>query len=341
MIPISKHILVALFFLFSILSRAGPPAPAFASDEYQKDPGPFKVEFMEYDWVDSDRNRQVPARIYYPKSTKRPSPVIIFSHGLGGSREGYEYLGRHWASYGYVSVHVQHRGSDEALWKDRALPVLRLGRAMMDPKNSINRALDVRFAIDRMEKLNVEKSPFQGHLDTDHIGVAGHSFGAFTTLAVAGEVFSGLEGREFSFTDPRVKAAIAMSPPVPSNKERIERAFSRIMVPCLHMTGTKDDSPMGGTTAQDRRIPFDHINGADQYLVIFQDGDHMVFAGQERTGRGDQDLVIQDLIRMSSAAFWDAYLKGSSEARSWLAKGGFKSVLANNGTFEEKLKSGF
>ena len=39
--------------------------------------------------------------------------MIVFSHGLGGTRDGYEYLGRHWASYGYVSVHLQHKGSDD------------------------------------------------------------------------------------------------------------------------------------------------------------------------------------------------------------------------------------
>jgi predicted dienelactone hydrolase len=334
--------LIIICSMASILAVQTMHAPPCRGEEYAKRPGPFKVETIEYDWIDAKRNRQVPARIYYPKNAKKPSPVIIFSHGLGGSREGYEYLGNQWAGYGYVSVHVQHRGSDAVVWQKQGLPVLRLGRAMMDPKNSINRPLDISFAIDQMEKLNAEKSPFEGRLDLEHIGVAGHSFGAFTALAVAGEVFVGLGGKELSFLDHRVKAVIAMSAPVPKNSDRIERAFNQIKVPCLHMTGTRDNSPMGEATAEDRRIPYDHINGADQYLVVFQDGDHMVFAGPERTGTSeDRYVIIQDFIRMSSTAFWDAYLKGSTEARQWLAGGGFESALADNGTFEEKLAKGF
>ena len=47
--------------------------------------------------------REVPVKISdYPASGGR-CPVVIFSHGLGGSRDGDQYLGRHWASHGYVS----------------------------------------------------------------------------------------------------------------------------------------------------------------------------------------------------------------------------------------------
>jgi predicted dienelactone hydrolase len=54
-----------------------------------------------------------------PATGPGPFPVIVFSHGLGGSREGYKYLGRHWASYGYVAVHVEHLGSDTAAFTKR------------------------------------------------------------------------------------------------------------------------------------------------------------------------------------------------------------------------------
>ena len=153
----------------------------------------------------------MPVKLYFPKTGNGPFPVIIFSHGLGGSRDGYEYLGRHWASHGYVSVHLQHKGSDTAVWKDQANPMEAMRQAVKDLRNSINRPLDVRFAIDQMEKMNRDKGPLHGRLDLGRVGMAGHSFGAWTTLAVIGEVFVGLGGREISLADPRVKAAIAMS----------------------------------------------------------------------------------------------------------------------------------
>ena len=36
---------------------------------------------------DAARNRDIPVRIYLPANTA-PEPVILFSHGLGGSRDG-------------------------------------------------------------------------------------------------------------------------------------------------------------------------------------------------------------------------------------------------------------
>ena len=54
----------------------------------------------------------MPVKIYYPVDLSEPAPAVIVSHGLGGSREGYAYLGRHLASHGYVVVHVTHLGSD-------------------------------------------------------------------------------------------------------------------------------------------------------------------------------------------------------------------------------------
>jgi hypothetical protein len=108
------------------------------------------------------------------------------------------------------------------------------------------------------------------------------------------------------------------------------------------MTGTLDDSPIGETGADDRRLPFDHISGQDQYLVIFEGGDHMIFSGRGRgaaaAGRASKDAHFQDLIRQSSTAFWDVYLRGEEAARRWLAGGDFEAVLGASGRFEKKLK---
>ena len=69
---------------------------------------------------------------------------------------------------------------------------------------------------------------------------------------------------------------------MPRNKEQLDKAFAGIRIPCLHMTGTLDDSPIGETKAAERRLPFDHIRGADQYLITFIGGDHMIFSGRAR-----------------------------------------------------------
>jgi hypothetical protein len=108
------------------------------------------------------------------------------------------------------------------------------------------------------------------------------------------------------------------------------------------MTGTLDDSPIGETNAADRRLPFDHIGGAEQYLVIFNGGDHMIFSGRPRNAAGaraEKDALFQDLIRQATTAFWDAYLTGDARAKSWLSRGGLASLLGGDGTLETKRVS--
>lgn len=324
----------------TVNTKAGP---------YKNLAGKFGVAVVRYNWQDAKRNRPVPVKIYYPVTGDGPLPVVIFSPGLGGTREGYEYLGRHWASWGYVSVHLQHLGSDDAVWKTTALAdrIRAMRAVLLDPAVSLNRPLDVSFAIDTIEKMNRDQGPLKGRLDLGKIGIAGHSFGAWTTLAAVGQVFILPGGKEVSLADPRIKAAVPMSAGPPARQGQLDRAFGSIKVPCLHMTGTLDASPLLDTPASDRRVPYDHIKGGDQYLVTFKDGDHMIFSGhvastwQVPGSGGDpaKDGLFQDLILQSTMAFWDAYLKRDAEARQWLSQGGFKAVLDENGTLEAKLKA--
>ncbi len=216
-----------IFLIFSIAVAAigllYPAANALAEKPaaaYTSHPGGYAVETATYDWTDKSRHREAPAKIYFPKTGRGPFPIIIFSHGLGGSRDGYEYLGRHWAGCGYVSVHLQHKGSDTAVWKGQARPMEAMRDSIADPQNAVNRLLDVRFAIDQMEKMNRAEGPLKGRLDLSRIGMAGHSFGAWTTLAAIGETAVQPGGREPSLADPRIKAAIAMSAPAPAIRRR-------------------------------------------------------------------------------------------------------------------------
>ncbi|MCL6566039.1 MAG: acetylhydrolase, partial [Acidobacteriia bacterium] len=286
-----------------VLSVAAAPANQNVLP-YKPEAGPYRVEFVRYDWHDARRDRNVPVKLYFPASGDGPFPVIVFSHGLGGTREDYAYLGRHWASHGYVAVHLQHLGSDDAVWRGSPDPMESLRRAVRDPAAAIHRPLDVSFAIDQLERLQAEDSPLRGRLDLEQIGVAGHSFGAFTTLAVAGMVLA-LPGEERTMRDPRVKAAIPMSAPVPERREHLGRMYGAIAIPCLHITGTLDYSPITPQTRpEDHQLPFEHSRGPDKYLLVFEGGDHMVFSGVRRrqAARADVELdpVFHSLIRQAT-----------------------------------------
>lgn len=302
---------------------------------------PYAVGSLEQTWHDASRDRDVPVKIYYPTRDGAPAagefPVIVFSHGLGGTREGYAYLGEAWAAHGYVSVHVQHLGSDDSAYKHTLRPLRKLARAFLNPENQRNRPLDIRFAIDRLTALQTDPSfPLHGHLQLSEIGVAGHSFGAYTAMAIAGQAYEPGSGDGISMYDPRVKAVIAMSTPVPKEK-RAQETFAAVKVPVFHMTGT-DDAVTGreGTPAVDRRIPYDRTTHATAYLIIFKGGDHMVFSGRGRRRAKPTDARFHAIIIKASDAYWDAYLKHDPVQLAWLEYGGLESYLGSNGTFEQK-----
>ena len=254
--------------------------------------------------------------------------MIVFSTGLGRSRDDCAYLGRHWASCGYVAVHVQHKGSDNDVRQGSLRPKKELQRAFYDPRNVRNRPLDLIFVIDQLEQLSRNGSVIGDRMDLDHIGVAGHDFGAQTAMALAGQVLPG----QITFPDPRVKAVVAMSTPVPLGQVPLDVAYGDVSRPCLYITGTADNSIVATTRASQRRLPFDHTQGADQYLVTFYGADHLMY-----TGSSARDATFQRLIAECSTAFWDAYLKDDAPARAWLAEGGIKSHLGAAGWVEKKL----
>lgn len=98
------------------------PLVAQEAETYRVEAGPALTATLELDWHDTARGRDVPVRVWYPVlapgAAAEPCPVVVFSHGLGGSRYSYAVWGSHWASWGYVVVMVQHLGSDDAIWRD-------------------------------------------------------------------------------------------------------------------------------------------------------------------------------------------------------------------------------
>ncbi|MBC7782281.1 MAG: hypothetical protein H7144_00460 [Burkholderiales bacterium] len=324
-----------LINLFALTCLAAPSTQPVALP-YAPDRAPLLTRSSRLEWNDDARNRSVPAKIYSPASGNGPFPVIIFSHGLGGSSEGYEFIGRQWAANGYIVVHLQHKGSDDKVWRGQANPGEALKRAA-NAENSVARARDVSFVIDQLTQLN-DQPEWKGRLDLEHIGMSGHSFGGQTTMLIAGEKLGGNAGEKLlgKLSDPRVKAALPMSPATPRHHDKLDEEFGAIKIPVFEMTGTLDVSPLGETTAADRRIPFDHMNDHAAYLLTLTDGDHMVFSGRARRQFKPTDARHHEIIRISSTGFWDAYLKDDTVAKAWLRDGAFKTSLAGDGAFEQK-----
>jgi predicted dienelactone hydrolase len=287
------------------------------------------------DWQDTKRNRTVPVKLYLPTSGSAPYPVVIFSHGLGGSREAAGYLGDCWSQHGYLCVFVQHPGSDKSVWESARgagrQAILSTLKPAANAEQAVNRAEDIKFVLNELERRNQNDPLLKGKLKLSEIALSGHSFGAGTTLSVAGQIYG---QRGALAKDERIKAAIYLCPPVAKGDP--EQSYHGINIPGLLLTGTLDDSPINDTKAADRRIPFDHIKGPQQYFVNIIGADHATFGGRAFRAQTDKDEKFHEIIEKVSTEFLDSTLKGDSTARNWLDSKGITSYLGDAARFERK-----
>ncbi|MCP4628454.1 MAG: dienelactone hydrolase [bacterium] len=269
---------------------------------------------------DSNRNRHIPILIYLPESDQ-PAPVLLFSHGLGGTRKGCIYLGNHWSQRGYLAVFLQHPGSDGNLTKGKSLGErVSALRAAVKGRNGIKnfmwRVKDVPAVLNQLSIWNRQSNhPLNGRLNLSLIGMSGHSYGAITTQAV-----SGMKTRQgiAAFTDPRIKAALILSPSSPRNADA-ETLFGDVKIPWMLMTGTKDLAAVGKATIDNRLAVYPALPPGGKYELVLLDGEHHAFTDRKlrRTGR-KRNPNHHKVILALSTAFWDAWLPNNTAAKNWL-----------------------
>tara|TARA_Y100001934_G_scaffold88768_1_gene110157 strand:- start:3537 stop:4472 length:936 start_codon:yes stop_codon:yes gene_type:complete len=272
------------------------------------------VREYQFEPVDVSRSRTVPLKIYY-RPSPRPQPVILYSHGLGGSRADNGYLARHWAAGGYIAVFMQHAGSDEQVWKSAPREKRRETLFLAaNVQNFLHRNRDVSFVIDTLEVWNRHQAhALNGSMDLSRIGMSGHSFGAVTTLSVAGQKFRGNR----RFPEPRIHAFLAMSPS-PSKQLSHEESFGHLHQPILLMTGTHDGSPVNPALMPAARLEvFKALPATDKFQLVLKGGTHFAFSDKPRY-QNQRNPVHHRAIRAISLKFWEAYLGGAADAKSWL-----------------------
>ena len=276
---------------------------------------------LDADVIDDTRGRTVPIRIFLaPHDPVVPTrrPVVLFSHGLGGSRRGCGYLGGHWAQRGYAAVFLQHPGSDESVWRD--LPAGGRMAAMQDAASAANLRLrvgDVAAALDALASWSMQPDhPLFGSLDLERAGLAGHSFGAQTAQVVGGQSLPFIGRR---LTDPRIKAAAIMSPGTPRGRLDTGDAFAKVGIPWLLLTGTRDEAAIGPQTVESRLAVFPALPAGRAYELVLEGAEHSAFTDRGLpVDRGPRDPSHHRAILAVTTAFWDAFLCGDAAAREWL-----------------------
>ena len=267
------------------------------------DPTLFTTQTFQ--WQDVARGRSVPARLYLPASPKLGEgavPLVVFSHGIGGSMDGYSYLGRYFAAHGYASLHVQHVGSDRLIWWGNPLTLAsRLSNAAQHTE-ALDRVKDVKFALD-----SLLAGPAGKIMDVKQITAAGHSYGANTTMLLVGAKVD-MNGSTVWVKDPRFSAAILISaPPFYGLGEPI-KIVSGIDVPTLHITATADDIQIPGYSSgvADRLALYKATGASTQaakVLAVFKNGSHSIFTDRMGTGGAALNPQVKVATRQLALAF--------------------------------------
>lgn len=282
--------------------RALAAAAAIPSESY---------DTVDLDWSDARRQRPVPVRLYLPHQ-QRAMPLVVFSHGIGGSRRGYSWLGRHFARHGIASIHMQHVGSDNRLWRGNVFNVFGRLREAAHEGEAMARAIDLRFTLDTL--LTGELA---SRIDAGRIIAAGHSYGANTALLASGALVE-RDGRAIALRDERVRAAIVISAPPFYGEAEPRKILQNVSVPSLHITCTDDIIRIPGyySGAEDRVAVFDATGSARKWLTVFQGGSHSMFT--DRVGSGGLTGQVKAASQALSIAFVSAVLTGEArELADW------------------------
>lgn len=283
---------------------------------------------------DPARDRTIPVRIAHSARRLR-MPVILFSHGLGGSRHGPAYLERRWRARGYVTMFLQHPGSDDAVWRDApADERMSALRAAGTPAQLMHRMQDVVAVLNALAAWRVAGThrPLAERMDLARIGLAGHSFGAYTTQAVAGQAVPPI--MPGTWPDARIKAALILSPGAPLRVSPAQ-AFGQVAIPWMLITGTHDTAFIGPAT--DRLAVFPALPPGRKYELVLDGAEHSAFGDTALPGdRLPRNPNHHRAVQALSTAFWDSTLMASAPAQAWLDGPGPATVLAPADRWQRK-----
>jgi predicted dienelactone hydrolase len=318
--------------------------PMLTDFNYKPILGPYSVQVIEDLDLQKTSGQQLPLKIYYPEGEGK-FPIIIFSHGTGGSKDGYSGLGSFWSSYGYICIHPTH--ADSLSLRGESIGGGNLQRIietiLKDPESWQERVQDISLIIDSLAQLERQVPQLAGKMDDRRIGVGGHSYGAYTAQLMGGatiDIPGGAKGQ--SFADPRVKSILLLSPQGTGQQGLTSSSWQGMKLPMMVMTGSNDRGAKG-QGPEWKMEPFELAPPNDKYLVFIQNANHFSFEGRlareegvdapsrnlysshspssrnRRAGlRVLEQKAIFDYVKLASLAFWDAYLKGELDSQDYL-----------------------
>ncbi len=339
--------------------------------------GPLGCTTTDVTIRDEVRGKDLELRVRIPTGDGKPAaaplegwPLIVFSHGAGGSRDAFPDLLEFCASHGYASIAMTHSDSIKLKRREAAgggggggggggLRELATPEAREQLRNSVNlgeRVGDCKLVVDRLSDISAAVAKVGGPafaIDLHRLAIAGHSAGAFTTQLVAGVKARGrgIGERGLGLTsigDDRFRAAIIISGQGTTSRVLSTDSWSDIKIPILVIGGSLDSSPanMGRETPESRRHSFEFSRGVAKggppaYLIYIEGATHSAYAGKATAALLGENGVtdvrqIQDAVASASMLFLDAHLRASAAALDALAADRLRDAIPGKVTFGRK-----
>ncbi len=261
-------------------------------------------------------------------------PLIIFSHGFAGHRRQTTHLDCHLASHGYVVIAPDHVGNTLMDIMGLAMQMQKKGMGNMlelfqsfrddrpqDASECINEALAGNFSL---------------NINPEQIGICGHSFGGWTSLAT-------------SINDDRIKAIVPLAPAGGKSEQSIANGIDFSLgkiefkneAPCFYLVADKDTllplesmHDLYQNTPQPKRMLVlensDHFHFCDNVEFIHNAMTKMgssLFGGDNETGVLSKMEAAENLcsgekayafIQACTLAHFDAHVLNNSEALAFL-----------------------
>ena len=334
---------------------------SFAQIPDLRRPGELGFQKETFTLTDSNRaGRTFYVILYKPEKWRTgKTPVVVLSHGLASKPEDFEALAKHLASYGFVVALPQHPGSDTK-WAQDFLKGYH--GEVFDSNEFINRPKDISYLIDELERRN--QSQFGGRLDLENVGVAGHSFGGYTALAVAGaeiefdflqqeceRLYGGLNTslllqcralslprQTYKFRDPRVKAVLGGNPV--NSAIFGQKGLEQIQIPLMFVSGNLDPATPG---VFEQLRSFMWLTTPNKYLALAEGQAHVDFSKLDPGIASALESVTHytlpspDLLHSYRdamfLAFFEVYIANNAQFRPYL-QSSYAAYLSQNERFK-------
>ncbi|AVT37925.1 chlorophyllase [Plantactinospora sp. BB1] len=233
-------------------------------------------------------------------------PVIVFSHGFGGSLDSYAPLVDFWTAHGFAVLQPTHLDS-------RTLNVTPDDPRY--PKIWRFRVEDLTRVLDELDRIEAAVPGLAGRLDRGRIAVAGHSWGAQTASMLLGARVldaQGVPGDDLS--DPRIGAGVLLAlagtggadltPFAAEHFSFMNPDFTGMTTPALVVAGDRDQSALTARGPEWFTDAYFQSPGARSLLTLFG-AEHSLggISGYDSTETTDGSPERVVLVQRLSSAF--------------------------------------